>query len=246
MDAFLDKANQQIADFNTMNRAYITAKALESIAAHIAPLPGRKNLIWLSAGFPIDIGMDELDINSTRDNRSFNEEVERATRALSDSNTAIYPVDARGLIGVPAISAQSRGPSPRNPPTISSLLPNQKIFDTMNILAERTGGRAYFNSNDIQGSIRRAIDDSRVTYVLGYYPDHGKWNGKFHEIKIRVNRPGTDVRYRRGYFAMADDAPADENKDAALLGDAVFRRSDRRINPGNHGERQEPWMCRAL
>jgi hypothetical protein len=99
--------------------------------------------------------------------------------------------------------------------------PNSKIFDTMNILAERTGGRAFYNSNDIQGAIRRAIDDSRVTYVLGFYPDHGQWNGKFHEIKIKLKRPGTNVRYRRGYFAFADVAPADEQKRAALVRDAL-------------------------
>jgi VWFA-related protein len=243
LDTFLDTANQKVSDFMTINRATTTAKALQAIAEHIARLPGRKNLIWVSGGFPLDFGLDEMDINSTRDARSFNEDIERAARSLNDANVAIYPVDARGLIGMPSsLSASSRGPvfraqssgnsmstatrgrtSPTSAPPANSMTinPDSKIFDTMNILAERTGGRASYNSNDIQGAIRRAIDDSRVTYVLGFYPGHGQWNGKFHEIKIKLRRPGTNIRYRRGYFAFADVAPADEQKRSALLRDAL-------------------------
>ena len=61
LDSFLDTANQQLSDFMTVNRATTTAKALEAIADHIARLPGRKNLIWISGGFPLDFGMDEME-----------------------------------------------------------------------------------------------------------------------------------------------------------------------------------------
>jgi hypothetical protein len=43
-------------------------------------------------------------------------------------------------------------------------------LDTMKILAERTGGKAFYGTNDLSDAIRRAIDDSRVTYTLGFYP----------------------------------------------------------------------------
>jgi hypothetical protein len=76
----------------------------------------------------------------------------------------------------------------------------------MNELADRTGGRAFYNSNDIQGSIRRAIDDSRDTYVLEYYPSGVDWDGKFHTIKVEVNQDGVTVRSRAGYFASHDPA----------------------------------------
>jgi hypothetical protein len=69
-------------------------------------------------------------------------------------------------------------------------------------LASRTGGRAAFNTNDLAGAIRRAVDDGRVTYTLGYYPSDDTQDGKFHDVKVTVNRPGLDVRYRKGYFAL--------------------------------------------
>jgi hypothetical protein len=63
----------------------------------------------------------------------------------------------------------------------------------------------FFNTNDIAGAVRTAIDESQLTYLLGYYPTHGQWDKSFHAIKVRVDRPGVSVRCRRGYFAMPEE-----------------------------------------
>lgn len=75
----------------------------------------------------------------------------------------------------------------------------------MQSLAERTGGRAFFNNNDLAAALRRALDDARMTYVIGYYPSHRDWKGRFHKLDLRVNRPDAELRYRRGYFAQPDE-----------------------------------------
>ena len=82
-------------------------------------------------------------------------------------------------------------------------------IDTMKELAERTGGRAAYNTNDLARAVRRAIDDARVTYTLGYYSTDETQDGRFREINVKVARPHLDVRYRKGYFALkpADDTP---------------------------------------
>jgi VWFA-related protein len=227
LDDFLNAASQRMADFYTVNRVQRTAAAIEEIANHLAALPGRKNLVWVSGAFPFYIGLD-LDptpANATAERRTFSYEVERAVRALNNANLAIYPVDARGLIG-PAFAnpnlSPTRGgmPGRGGVPRTITLSPNRANFDTMNILADRTGGRAYYNTNDIRGSIRRAIDDSRVTYVLGYYPTHQDWDGKFREIKVKVNRPGLELRSRRGYFAFPEKK-LDPRQVQAVLREAV-------------------------
>jgi VWFA-related protein len=114
IDAFLDDANQRVSDFYTQNRVRLTAGALEAVANHVAQLPGRKNLIWVSGSFPFYIGFDDVPASSTQGPTTFSEQVEHAARALNDANLAIYPVDARGLISPaaanPALSAASRGP----------------------------------------------------------------------------------------------------------------------------------------
>ena len=203
LDALAD-ASQREADFFTSGRIVNTLSTLEAIAQHLAGVPGRKNLIWLSGGFPLTIGFDEIPaIGSTRDRRTFTREMDAAVRALNNSGVAVYPVDARGLMVLPGFDASVRG-IPRvgpssGPPRSAAITANQ---DSMKELASRTGGRAAYNTNDLGRAIRYAIDDSRVTYTLGYYSTDEAQDGKFREIRVKVDRPHIDVRYRKGYFAL--------------------------------------------
>src|SRR5262249_23153824 len=158
--------------FYTTRRVEATAQAITAIARHMAGRPGRKNLIWVSGGFPIQIGMESTSVTAER--RSFSDEIERATRAVNQANMAIYPVDARGLIGpfdaMPSMNPANR-PMGRQATINVNNRASRSIFDTqasMRELADRTGGRAFLNSNDIAGAIRRAVDDSQVTYNLAF------------------------------------------------------------------------------
>jgi hypothetical protein len=83
-------------------------------------------------------------------------------------------------------------------------------------LANLTGGRAFYNTNDVEGSVRTALDDRRNSYTLVYYPDHGKWDGQFREIKLKVNRPHLQVRLRNGYFAGPDGSPSRKDLHAVI------------------------------
>jgi VWFA-related protein len=215
----LADANQQQADFFTAGRVENTLSTLEAIAQHLSGLPGRKNLIWLSGGFPLTIGFDEFPaIGSTRDRRTFTAEMDAAVRALNNSGIAVYPVDARGLMVAPGFSASTRGsPSIAAPPR-SRLGPIVANLDSMDELAERTGGRAAYNTNDLARAIRRAIDDARVTYTIGYYPTDVTQDGKFRDIKVKVNRSRVDVRYRKGYFAFKPSDTSDKTRKAEMRG----------------------------
>jgi hypothetical protein len=179
-----------------------TIDALESIGHHLAGIQQRKNLIWISSGFPLTV------FNRPGYRRGFAaQEINRATRSLNDANVAVYAVDARGLIATFGTQGTV------TVPTLSMVQANQDILQSA---SELTGGRAFVNTNDIKGAIRRAIDDARMTYVLGYYPTDDRWNGRFHPIVVKVNRPGLEVRHRNGYFAVATEKQADAQRRASL------------------------------
>jgi VWFA-related protein len=195
---------QREANESSADRVHATIAALLAIANHVGGLPGRKNLVWISTTFPFSLGYDRFDLNWSNDTGvSFGSDVENAARALNNANIAVYPVDARGLIG-DSMKATRENEFPVASEQMESFGPPAGEFDTMKILAARTGGRAFYNSNDISGAIRRAIDDSRVTYTLGYYPADVKWDGSFHPIQVKANVPGVHVRSRTGFFALPD------------------------------------------
>jgi VWFA-related protein len=200
-ESWLGELSFGLYDYYGEDRAFRTVRALTAIASHLEQIPGRKNLIWVSGSFPVAMDGDSVAMPKRMGagKRDSWTEVERVTRALGRANLAIYPVDARGLIAAQQYAGPQQSPELRNPDTSE--------IGRMRSLAERTGGRAYFNNNDLAAALRRALDDARVTYVIGYYPAHRDWKGRFHKLDVRVNRPDVELRYRRGYFAQPDEPP---------------------------------------
>ena len=197
-NAAIDADVLRLAALNNQERAEATMAALVAISAHVSDIPGRKNLLWLTANLPYS--------------------GQAIARILSRSNIAAYPLDARGLLPrapttsfevEPVRGAQLRSVLGLDAPADQS---DQPIgIDTMQKMADETGGRAFVNTNDLTGAIRTAVDDSAVTYTLGFYIDSDSLDGKFHELKVKVKRPGLEVRYPKGYFALKD-APASKDE----------------------------------
>lgn len=208
--------------FYMTDRVLSTLKSIEFIANHLAKTPGRKNLIWVSGGFPMDIGFDNPAAwsNPQIEQRAFYDEISETVRAVNDANMAIYPVDARGLMTSPQYNAASnRAPRMQAPMRPPVGVRNQQ---TMEELASRTGGHAYYNSNDLAKAIHSAVDDSRLTYTLGFYPVDESFDGKFHKIDVQmVDRKGVHLRYRKGFFDLPE-FPQDEKTRKAQLADASW------------------------
>lgn len=229
--AALREAFNEMNDFHTVDRVETTAKALEQIAAHLASIPGRKTLIWMSGSFPSFLMNAEGHsfTAANRENRTFDEEIKRAVKAMSTANVAIYAVDARGLAGVPAsggVATQlAPGGSRRSRNGAFGTATNGQIgaltvdtpdgLETMKQLAEGTGGRAFVNTNDLQGAVDKAMEDADVSYMLGFYaPDPS--DESFHELKVKVDRPGVEARYRSGYLSMSSKPPGKNDRTAIL------------------------------
>jgi|RhiMetdeSRZDD1v2_1073273.scaffolds.fasta_scaffold39280_3 VWFA-related protein len=202
LDAALARMDEMIKADAAKNRADATLSALEAVARHLAGIPGRKNLIWVSASFP-------LSFNDGFGTRSMYTEVSIATRAIADANISVYPVDARGLMNSSAVVARK--------PAYASLRNEMPASDSMEMLAERTGGMAYTNRNDLGRAMARAMDDAKFTYTLGYYPENVKWDGHFRKISIKVRRSGVSVRHRSGYLALPPPPQTSESRQNALV-----------------------------
>src|SRR5260370_8432141 len=74
--------------------------------------------------------------------------------------------------------------------------------DTLERAAVDTGGKYFHDRNDIDRAISQSLQESGSYYMLGYYPSQKKWDGKFRQVKVSVDRAGLQVRHRRGYFAV--------------------------------------------
>jgi len=183
-------ATMLMLDAAQVNRAVITGKALELIAKHLQGLPGRKKLICISSSF----AAQTTDIRShngkpTIEHKDFGREIEKAVHALNDANVAVYPIDPKPIDAV------------------AFLRPG---IDAMNLFAGGTGGRAFYVINDIAAAIKTAVEDTEITYSLGFYPGDIKLDGSYHSLSVKVARKSMDLRARKGYFATDLKQPTEK------------------------------------
>jgi VWFA-related protein len=182
------------------NRAIeITMRAFIDIASSLAGIPGRKALIWATGSFPF-----LLDSYSAVPGGYLSLLYERALKGLSDAQVAVYPVDLRGLVNTsPAADiTYSGGHSGRafaNSIRGRSWL-LQSSIDTLRDFADMTGGRAFYNNNDVAAGFTRAADDSAQYYLLGYYLDTTNTKAGWRQLKVTTTKSGTEVRARAGFF----------------------------------------------
>ena len=142
-------------------------------------------------------------------------------QALSNANVSLYPIDARGLVGpndiIPGFTAVTRG-SPFSPEMVSTGFQKFALtLQAMQTLADRTGGRAFYDTSDITHSLRQALDDSTVQYILGFYPRENEWNSTFHNPDVKVKRPGVEVRHRAGFYALPEPRMTAQGREARAL-----------------------------
>jgi VWFA-related protein len=204
-DQMLARSLEGLDDIILQTKATSLKDALEAIARHLSKVPGRKNLVWVSGSFP-------LFVRRATYNLDFTPEMQAAGKALNDANVAIYPVDARGLAGTLSMpgsvaNAETGGGRGCNPALGECIMPGPgrigepSGLDTMNTLASLTGGRAFYNTNGIEDSIAKAVEDAELTYTLGFYPAEGSLDGTYHKLTVKLMKRGGSVHHRGGYIA---------------------------------------------
>jgi len=126
-------------------------------------------------------------------------QVQRTMQALAKAQISIYPIDARGMVAFSS-AASSRV-------RLGDVYGTEiQTHTTMNEIASVTGGKAYYNTNDITGAFMKATGESAQYYMIGYYAEKEKKVG-WHKLKVTVARPGVDVRARSGYMSGVTPNP---------------------------------------
>lgn len=190
-------------------------------------LPGRKSMVLFSESLqlldaPAALNDPTMATLSQRPGAMGGKRARTETAARSLIDTAnragvmIYTIDPRGLVTTSVTAADNvAGMDSRR---IVNLEAKRSMDfnlsqDGMQLLAQETGGVFYRNTNDIAGSLQNALNDQEGYYLIAFQPDNetfekAKAEPKFQRLSIKVNRPGTTVRYRRSFYGVADPEPA--------------------------------------
>ena len=193
-----------------------TLEELQAIADWFGSVRGRKkSILFVSEGIEYDIE----DMFGKQDASMIMDRTRDLIRSATKSNVSIYAIDPRGLtdmgdIGIELNSVPAGGVAD-DAGQVTGGLTEQQVqslglrglqnelrlqHNSLRTLAEETGRlRRHQHATASTTTFNRIVQDNSSYYVLAYYPPNPKRDGKFHNIQVRVNRPGLTVRARRGY-----------------------------------------------
>jgi VWFA-related protein len=195
-------------------RSQMTFEALDYLARYLGGIPGRKNLIWFASSFPVTIFPSNAQRQQMSNDRIYASAVKKTADLLTDSKVAVYPINAEGMMTEHVGDSTNWSPGEATAPgaRIQSFAdPYAKdsgeradtIF-SMEQLASDTGGKAFYNTNDLNGAMQHAIDNGSHYYTLVYSPTNKKLDGKYRRIDVKLTDGHYKLAYRRGY--NADDS----------------------------------------
>jgi VWFA-related protein len=181
----------QIDGERRMRTQAILATVRRAIDA-LASVRGRKSLLLFSRGFLEDTELRPRDV----------------VAASREANTAVYFVDARGLVVGPGSASADTAIAPAVA-DLGRMSFEETVLSSLGsqALAEDTGGFSIRNSNDLAAGTERIAAESRVFYMLGFEAPADKRPREWRKLRVEVKRAGLKVRARRGYTLRAERPP---------------------------------------
>jgi VWFA-related protein len=216
IQTMMEDAELNFQSFQQRLAITYTLQGMQQVAQTLAGFPGRKSLIWAGGGFPFSVSDNTMQLAPAgRDSLSdVLPMYERTWQLLNDAQIALYPVDVKGLQVVTTPSASVRNPGKNYARNMSWR--QMDTQSTLQTFASMTGGRAYYNSNDLVKGFRDAVSDSAEYYMLGYYLDRSKTKSGWRKLAVKVKRDHTEVRARSGFFVTNATVDPENSRDSDI------------------------------
>jgi VWFA-related protein len=171
----LDAAMQKFYGFKPPeNRGAAIFKVLDDLGGELAALPGRKNVVWITSGFPLLVDFRVLCPNMM---------VSKGTDPCTGKFVVRYLAVRLDAVGVSMY------------PVYDRMLTNE----TLDTFVDMTAGRTY--AGDVKAAIPDALQAMLFSYTAAYLPAPKSWDGKFHNIRLTTARKGIQLQSERGYIA---------------------------------------------
>jgi VWFA-related protein len=188
--------NRSQGYYGAAERFDLSLKTLTEIAQGARGRPGRKLVIWISPGWPLLTGPDtEL---SHKDAHQIFDSIVSFSVLLRQARITLYNVDPLGVADAAEIRTSYYEEFLKGVKSPSRAVPANL---SLQVLAVQSGGRVLNSSNDLTAEIAECAADANAFYVLSFNANPADQADEYHSVVVKVDRPGTTVRTRDGYYA---------------------------------------------
>ncbi len=222
---------------------YTAVDMLTHVGQYLDGIPGRKNLIWVAGTFPVALAAEEAN------SAYWDSNVKAELNALAQARVAVFPLNVRGVVtnpegaltgatpngGAATVAANSPAAiaspmsSPASNPTLLAMQSAgqggslTRDYGMQEEIAWRTGGRAFYSSNDLSLALSDATEDGGNYYTLTYSPPSQQDDGKCHNIVVAIAKATYQLAYRRIYCRVPlVSAATEESEEGSGISALVF------------------------
>jgi VWFA-related protein len=229
------------------NDLQFSIDSLKNTVSSLSGLPGRKAILYVSDGLPMIAGQDLFHYiqekfggsSSTAIMESLTYDASRRYQELvaqaNANRISFYTIDAEGLRVSSSISAENRT---GNISGVVESIHTSNLQSPLQMIAEQTGGKAIFNTNDATKGLLTVAGDFKTYYSLGYSPVHSG-DGRYHKIDVRTKRKDLVVRHREGYRDKTTEAKMADGVVSSLFYDAESNSMDIAVQRGPEARRDD-------
>lgn len=187
----LRSINRSAGAWGAIERFQMSLETLDRVVQAAGTDPSRKLLIWIGPGWPI-LDNPNIQVTWKEQQNLFHNVVGFSTR-LREGHMAMYSV-APGTPDSYTFLYQGFTKGVKKASQVS--LPNLDL----KVLAVESGGQVLTPSNDLAGQIEACARDATAYYALKFTPPRADGPDEYHEIKVKVDKPGLTARTNTGYY----------------------------------------------
>jgi VWFA-related protein len=173
-----------------------TLGALSQIAESVRGVPGRKNVIWVGAGYNKATDLTNM---SQSDHDRVIAAIKQVTDRMLSARVTLYVIDPAGPVKAEEITDQSIDAT-----QVGSAASSTGDFgDNLGFynFATETGGRVITGRSDLDAQVAQATAEGTEYYTLAYVPTSANDAARpYRKIRVLVNDPSLRVITREGYF----------------------------------------------
>lgn len=202
-------------------------KSLNAVVTNLAGIEGKKILVYVSDGLPINPGdeaftfLEQAFPRENARNEAMNYDATRVFKELTAKCNAneisLYPINAQGLESV-LLSADKQDGWGHTRGSGMMRAGSRYQNESLAMMAKDTGGVAILNTNDIETGLEKIKNDLMFYYTLGYKSLYQEDN-KFHSIKVKLVglKEDYDVRVREGFKQISEEEKIKESVMSGLF-----------------------------
>ena len=183
--------------YDAIERMELSLKAMTQIVEVEGQRPGKKLLIWIGPGWPMLENPGY--VASDKDRRGQFNAIVELTQQLREARVTLYSINAVD----PGSSAQLRSDYYKD---FLKGVTSAKQVDSgalsVPVFAVHSGGRVFQSSGDLITLLNGCVAEAKAYYTLGFDPPAADHVDEYHELAVKVDKPGTTAHTNTGYYAQ--------------------------------------------